>query len=281
MKKLILLALLVAGAAQAAPTDVVARAGNFSMTGADVTALLNTVDAATRARVLATPDGVVQLVRSRLTTEALLAEAQSKNWPANPDIARQIEEARDNVILQTYLASVSKPDPGYPSDQDIQTTYDANKSQFVVPRQDRLAQLILPLAANSKDEGARAAADARRRVAVSDRAFAAAGKQPGLTENEVGWIAENRLQPPVRNAVAGLPEGGVSDPVRLADGFHIFKLEATKPAGTASLADVRAQIVDALRRQKAQQNARAYLASLQEKQHVQINEIALSQAVPH
>ena len=276
-----LLALGICLPALAAPNDVVARAGNLSMTQADVTTLLDGLDAQTRARVLAQPNGLTDLVRARLTTEALLAEANSRNWAANPDVARQIQQARDNVVLQSYLASVSKPDPSYPSDQLVQNTYDANKSKFVVARQYHLAQLQLPLVAGAKDGGARQAADLRRRAAGSDRAFAAAAKQPGVTESDLGWIAEDRLAPDIRNAVAGLQVGGVGDPVRLADGFHIFRLVATKPATTAALADVRPQIVAALRQQKANENARAYIAALQGRQHVEINEIALAGAVPH
>ena len=41
----------------------------------------------------------------------------------------------------------------------------------------------------------------------------------------------------------------------------------------------RPQIVAALRNEKAQQNARAYLARLQQSQHAEINEIALNAAV--
>jgi peptidylprolyl isomerase len=280
LKRLTVAALLLATTARAAPGDIVARAGNLSMTAGDVASLLNGLDPQARARVLASPDGVAQLVRARLTTEALMAEANARNWAATPDVARQIQTARDGVVLQTYLASVSKPDPAYPSDADIQTAYDANKAQFVIARQYQLSQLVVPLAPGQKDGGARQAADLRRRAAAGDRAFAAAAKQPGVSETMLGWVADNRLQPAIRDAVGGLPVGGLSDPMKLADGFHIFRLDATRPAGTAPLAEVRPQIVDALRRQKAEANARAYLAALQGKQHVEINEIALSNAVP-
>ena len=275
-----LILLLCAHQAQAAPTDIVARAGSLSMTAADVTNLVGSLDANTRAKVLANPDGVADLVRDRLTTEALLAEANTRNWAARPDVAQRIAQARDGVILQTYLAAVAKPDPAYPSDAVVQTTYDANKSKFVIPRQYHLAQLVLPIAAKEKDGGARAAVDLRRRASGSDRAFANAARQAGVTETDLGWVADNRLQGNVRDAVAGLQEGALSDPMRLADGFHIFRLVATRPAGTAALADVRPQIVAALQRQKADSNARAYIAALQGRQHVQINEIALSAAVP-
>ena len=280
MKFLPALLVLLSAPAWGAPNDVVARAGTLTMTQGDVTALLQGLDPQTRARVEAQPNGLVDLVRARLTTEAVVAEANAKNWAATPDVARQIGQARDNVILRTWLESLSKPDPAYPPDQLVQNTYDANKSKFVVARQYHLAQLLMPVVAGAKDGGARQAADLRRRAAGSDRAFAAAAKGPGVTQTDLGWIGEDRLQPSIRDAVGGLSVGGVSDPVRLADGFHIFKLVATKPAQTATLAEVRPQIVAALRQQKANENARAYVTSVQRKQHVEINEIALAGAVP-
>lgn len=247
-----------------APSDVVARQGTITMTAGDVNALLARLDPQTRARVENTPGALVDVVRRRLATEALLAEANAKNWAQRPEIAAQIADARTQVIGQTYLASVSAPDAAYPSDAEIASAYAQNKAQFLLPRAYHLAQIATQAAAD--DEG-------KRRAVLAAKGF------PAAKSTDLGWLPEDRLPPTITQAVAGLPVGGVSDPVHLGDGWHVFKLLATRPATTESLQDARPQIVAALRNEKAQANARAYIAKLQQSQHAEINEIALNAAV--
>ncbi|PKU21541.1 peptidylprolyl isomerase, partial [Telmatospirillum siberiense] len=68
----------------------------------------------------------------------------------------------------------------------------------------------------------------------------------------------------------------VSDPIRMEDGWHIIKLQDTKPAGTAPLADIKPALVERLRQAKAQQLRQAYLGQLLQKDPPAINELALA-----
>lgn len=249
------------GAATA--TQVVARQGDETLTAADVGAMLAQLDPQTRTRLLATPGGVENLVRSRLATDALLAEANGRKWADRPEIAHDIAAARDSVVAKTYLASVSAPDAAFPTEAAIASAYEANKSQFVVPRQYQLSQIVIPGA----DDPA-----SRKHAQATARTF------PAASATDIGWLPENRLVPAIRDTVQGLSVGAAAA-VHLDDGWHILKLTATKPAATLALAQVHDQVAGALRRERAEQNARAYLSALEGRQHAQINEIALSAAV--
>ena len=83
----------------------------------------------------------------------------------------------------------------------------------------------------------------------------------------------------MRDIVTGLAEGAVSEPVRTPEGWHVLRLAATRPAGPAPLADVRDQLVQALRQQRAQAIARQRLDELLRREPVQINEIELARSV--
>lgn len=249
-------------AGTAGKTDVVAREGSVTLTAGDVQTLLQELDPASRAKVLSAPNGVADLVRERLAALSLLAEANQKNWAARPEIAQQIDVARRGVIEQSYLASVSVPPASYPSDAEIQAAYDGNKSQFALPRTYNLSQVVIPGAQNAPPKKPPAALYA------------------SATPTDVGPLPENRMSAALRTMLSGMKAGQLTAPFYLQDGWHVLKVVSITPPGTATLAQVRSQIVEVMRRQKAQANARAYLDAMQQKGHVEINEIALANAVP-
>jgi peptidyl-prolyl cis-trans isomerase SurA len=45
---------------------------------------------------------------------------------------------------------------------------------------------------------------------------------------EIGWVSQNDLDRKIYAAISGLKKGGYSDPVSLANGYHIFKLVDSK-----------------------------------------------------
>lgn len=281
-----LLALAVAGSATEA---VVAQSGGISLRAADVQALIAQADPDARKRLQQNPQALAELVRGRLIRMLLLDEAKAAKWDQKPDIARRAAEARDAVIVDTYLGSLSAADASYPAEADIQAAYESNKSRFVTPRQYRLAQIFIAVPADAprdaEDSAQRKLRDMRQQLLKPQADFAEFARRESQDRNsaakggELGWLGEDQLVPAAREVVAGLPENGVGEPLRMNDGWHLLKLLETKRSTVAPLADVRESIVRGLRQQRAAQNAQAYLASLLQKRPVQINEIELAHAV--
>ncbi len=76
--------------------------------------------------------------------------------------------------------------------------------------------------------------------------------------------------------MTGLTKSGVSDPIRLDDGWYIIKLLDTEASHTRSLSEVRDMLVERIRAERADANRRAYLAGLLKQSPPVVNEIALS-----
>jgi parvulin-like peptidyl-prolyl isomerase len=76
--------------------------------------------------------------------------------------------------------------------------------------------------------------------------------------------------------VFGLAKAGITDPVRLDDGWHILKLLDTEASRTRSLSEVRDALVQRIRAERAEANRRAYVANLLKQTPPVVNEIALS-----
>jgi peptidylprolyl isomerase len=285
----IMSAVLLGGAGDPPPADVVAQRGDLRLTVADVRDMLAHTDPATRTRLEASPAALAGFVRDRLLDEAILNEARSKGWDQRPDVMQRIAEARDAVIVQSYAAGLSPADPAYPSDADIAAAYEANKTRFMLPRQYHVAQIVVlvPQGAtrDAEEEARRKAADLRAQAVKPKADFAELARKQSQDAasadrgGDQGWVREDQLVAPVKDALAGLPDNGTTDALRLPDGFHIIRLLGTKPAGPAPLADVRPQLVQALRQARAQQAVRAYVDEMLRKEPIQLNEIDLARQV--
>jgi parvulin-like peptidyl-prolyl isomerase len=215
-----------------------------------------------------------------------LKEALAKKWDQESAVAAQIQRARDNTIVETYLQSVSKPLDTYPTDAEVQSAYESRKTQLLVPKQFRLAQIFIALpktadkTATEKAQGKLEAVKKSLRQSGAD--FAAIAKanseepESAARGGEIGWLAENQVQPEVRPQVTSLSKNATSEPIRLEDGWHILKVLEIKEAYTPTLDEIRSQLVQQLRNEKNQSNSQAYLAKLLQQSPVAINELALS-----
>ncbi len=75
-------------------------------------------------------------------------------------------------------------------------------------------------------------------------------------------MALQQLIPGLREVVQKMAEGEVSDPIQLPGGIHIVKVVDVREAQAQPLAQVEDQLRAALRTQRQQQAARAYLEGL-------------------
>jgi parvulin-like peptidyl-prolyl isomerase len=231
-----------------------------------------------------------RLVRGQLLQMLLLNEAHAKQWDQKPDVTLRANQAHDSVVVNSYLASQTAPPADYPSDAEVQVAYDANKPRFMQPRQYQLAQIFVALPAGAarqaEDDTQKKLRDIRQQLSKPHADFAAIARR--LSEDhasadkggDLGWLREDGLVAPIRDAVASLPDNAVSDPIRAADGWHIIRMVGTRAASPAPLADVRDQIVRALRQQRMAQNERAFVDDLLRKQPIQLNEIELQRLMP-
>jgi peptidylprolyl isomerase len=286
---LVLTALFLIAAGEPPASDIMAQRGDIRFTEADLKDSLSLLDPAVRAQVTATPQALTNFVRERLLNQAVVAEAKTRKWDTQPDIVRKIAETREAVIMQTYLASIVPPDPSFPSEAEVTAAYETNKAHLVMPRQFHLAQIVLTVAADATPDQVadirKKAADLKAQAMRPGADFSGLAKknsqEPQSAEKggDVGWLREPDMIPAVKDAVVAMTEGGISDPVRVPDGFHILKLIALKPAGQIPLLDAKPQIVAALRQARAQRMIRTYLDDMLKAQPIQVNEIELTKQV--
>jgi parvulin-like peptidyl-prolyl isomerase len=270
----------------ASDSGVIARIGDTEVKFDEMRASIESLDAREQAALARDPSLLNQVVRTFLVRRVLLKEALAKKWDQESAVAAQIQRARDNTIVESYLQSVSKPADTYPSDAEVQSAYESRKAQLLVPKQYRLAQIFIALpkiADKTTTDKAQSKLEAVKKSLHQNGAdFAAIAKanseepESASRGGEIGWLAENQVQPEVRPQVTSLSKNATSEPIRLEDGWHILKVLEIKETYTPTLDEVRSQLVQQLRTEKTQSNSQAYLAKLLQQSPVAINELALS-----
>jgi len=283
-------ALLASISAQAAasssdPVEVVGRMSGIDVSSEEIRAYLETLTLQERAALSKDPAALAQLVRAYLARRAVLKEAQAKKWDQQPAIRAQLDRAREETLIDLYLDSISRPPDTFPSEAEVQAAYEANKAAFQVPRQFHLAQIYVAAPQGTDKE---AEAKARRKVEELSRRlkqkgtdFAAVAraeseeKHSAAQGGEIGWLSEQQMVPGIRGPVTALAKDGISEPIRLDDGWHLIKLLEVRAASTRPLAEVRDSIASQLRADRVRANRQAYLTKLLEQNPPTINELAL------
>ncbi len=258
--------------------------GTTDVTAESLRNFVRTLDPAVRKQALADPAVMARLVRAELARVAVLKEAEAQKWAQRPEVAQEIQRVRDEAVTASFLKSVSAPPADYPSEAEIKAAYDLNRDALMAPRQYRLSQIFvaLPTGGDLKAEAAakqkadELAHKARAKGADFDAlAKASSDARPGEQAGDLGWADEPQIVPEIRSQVAGMAQGEVSDPIRAGSGWHIIRMDDTRPAAPRPLAEIHDQLAAALRQRKAQANEQAYLSGLLAKSPITVNEIGL------
>jgi peptidyl-prolyl cis-trans isomerase D len=143
------------------------------------------------------------------------------------------------------------------SPEDIQRSYDDNQQQYSTPEQVRATHILLKT--DGKDEATvRKQAEALLAKARAGADFAKLATEFSEDETskvkggDLDYFPKGQMVPEFDKAAFSMAPGQISDLVKTQFGFHIIKVIDKKPATTKPLAEVRAQIEDQLKGDRAQ-----------------------------
>ena len=272
-----------------ADNTVIAKVGDSEVKADDIKPLIEKLPLRDQLLLSKDPTALNNLVRELIVQQLVFKEALSKKWDQQPQVAAQLERIRQQSITQSYLQSLAIPPADFPSQSDLEAAYNALKKNnaLQVPKQYHLAQIYIACpkgADKASEEKAQSKLDSVQKalkngdfnsVAKSQSEDAASAQRGG----DLGSLGETQIQPEIRNAVTSLSKNGISDPIRMNDGWHIIRVLEVKETYTASLEEVKIPLTNELRKEKAQIIAKAYLAKLLQQNPVTLNEIEISKLI--
>lgn len=263
--------------AVAAGDEVVAKLGATELRQSQLKSLLDNLDIGSRKQLLADPEALGQLIRTEMIRRAVLKEANDKQWDKRPDVQSQLDRAREQAIVTSYLNDLARPPASYPAEDEIRQVYESNKATFTTPAQYHVAQIYL---AGTQEAQAKKASEFAAKAKGGNFSQLASQnsehKESAVQGGDMGWLAETQLIPELREQLPKMSAGQVSMPIRSASGWHIVKLLETKPAVLRPLSEVHDVIANNLRMRKAKQSEQQYLEDLLKTQQLRVNEIAIS-----
>ena len=127
------------------------------------------------------------------------------------------------------------------------------------------------LMAEASDTGAHAKAEEVRSRLLATKDFVAEAKSRGLEVREAAIARGDALEgigrePGVEESVFALTVGGVSAPLKHRNGYVIVKVTEQIPAGVPPLSEIKARVIDAIKRERAEgqamERAKTFIASL-------------------
>lgn len=147
------------------------------------------------------------------------------------------------------------------SDDDIKSYYDQNIKNFSTDEERRASHILIKVdkdASAANQAAAKAKAEEVLALVRKDPAnFAQLAKQysqdEGSAQNggDLGFFSKDMMVKPVEEAAFKLKKGEISDLVKSAFGYHIIDLTDIKPAIVKPLGEVKNQISEEIKKQKA------------------------------
>jgi peptidyl-prolyl cis-trans isomerase D len=144
--------------------------------------------------------------------------------------------------------------------QEVQKYYEDNKAQYATPEQLKASHILLKT--EGKDDAAvKKQAEALLAQVKGGADFEALAKKvsedpvSGANGGDLGFFAPGDMVKEFSDAAVKLAPGEISELVKSQFGYHIIKGGEKKPASQRTLDEVRAQIEDTLKAERAQQEA--------------------------
>jgi peptidyl-prolyl cis-trans isomerase D len=152
---------------------------------------------------------------------------------------------------------------------DINAFYQQNLPQYQTPAQVRASHILFKLEGKDEKVVQALAEDVLKKVKAPGADFAALAKQYSEDDSnsanggDLDYFGRGRMVAEFDAAAFAMKTGEISNLVKTAFGFHIIKVTDSKPDATRPLAEVRVEIEDQLKWQKAQAEAERIAKSLE------------------
>jgi len=199
--------------------------------------------------------GKIQFLDQYINKRLVLQEALKQRFDKRPDIAADLQAARDSALFDRYVREVVAGE--VISDKEIQDYYQANQALYLRDETIKARHIIAtPTAGNVSntlrdDAGTMAAARLKLEglkkqldAGANFAELAASYSEDGTAASggDLGWFGRGKMVTEFDEVVFALEPGKASGVFQTQFGYHIVIVDQKKPGGVAAFSEVREEI---------------------------------------
>jgi peptidyl-prolyl cis-trans isomerase C len=206
-----------------------------------------------------TPELRDMVKKDLISREVLMQEAEKQGFAKDAAVRTQLDNARQAIVINALVGDYIQKNPV--SDSEIKAEYDRAVKQNG-DKEYHVRHILLGTEAEARDVIAKLKAGAK----FED--LAKASKDTGSAANggDLDWAGPSAYPKAFSDAFVGLQKGQFTEtPVQTPNGFHVIKVDDTRPAKLPALDEVKPQITESLQQKKLQ----AYSEEMVKKAKVQ------------
>jgi len=206
---------------------------------------------------------------NNLQDETRFQEALKQEGLSLADLRRNLE--RQMLVQQVQRVEIL--DKISINDEESRAYYEAHRLEFTAPAEVTLREILIGVTASDRgvnvaeDDAARARAEELRKRVLGGEPFprlageysAAASKANG---GLIGPLNAEELAPELRDMLARMQVGDITEPIRSQRGYQILKLESRTDAKVKSFDEARGDIGNKIGEQKLKGEREKYLERL-------------------
>jgi len=149
------------------------------------------------------------------------------------------------------------------STEEIKRYYETRKDTFKIPKQIRVRDILIkagPQDTADQLEVKKKKAEEILAIAKKTKDFSSLAKKYSEAEDaskggDMGWIQKGSIGEQIESTLFSMKAGDLSDVFAAKDGFHILKVEEVKEEKQKSFEEVKDQILQTLKKEKAKAEA--------------------------
>ncbi len=166
------------------------------------------------------------------------------------------------------------------TEEEVRALYEKDHEDFKVPEKAELEQLFFPVAQDDSDRQAvlgRARGLVQRVHTGAD--LKAEATLAGVELQTLGAIPVSDLREELKDAIAGVPEGGLTEPLVVPGGYQVLRLVRRIPAGYQPFEEVRETLRRKLSQERFQGQTEGLVDRLKKNYLVEVHEDLLPNAL--
>lgn len=195
---------------------------------------------------------------SRFNDSVTISDADIEAYYIDKEHAKQYMTPEKVSIEYVEMSQKDLATTQSIDEETLKERYQERKASFTTPGQWKARHILIEVGANADELAAaeKKAQDLLAKIRAGD-SFEELAKQfsddigSKKQGGDLGWFGQGMMVKPFEDAVKALKVGEVSELVKSKFGFHIIKLEDTKPEVIRPFAEVRTQLEQELQKERA------------------------------